>query len=52
MAKDVLVRIRGLAKDYKRGVEVVHVLHKLDLEIRQGDFLALMGPSGPVSRRC
>jgi len=44
--KKVLVKIRGLAKDYKRGVEVVHVLHKLDLEIRQGDFLALMGPSG------
>ena len=44
--KKVLVRVRGLAKDYKRGVETVHVLHKLDLEIHQGDFLALMGPSG------
>ena len=44
--KKVLVKIRGLAKDYKRGVEVVHVLQKLDLEIREGDFLALMGPSG------
>jgi putative ABC transport system ATP-binding protein len=43
---NVLVRIRGLAKDYKRGVETVHVLEKLDLEIREGDFLALMGPSG------
>jgi putative ABC transport system ATP-binding protein len=42
----VLVRIRGLAKDYKRGVETVHVLEKLDLEIGEGDFLALMGPSG------
>jgi len=44
--KKVLVKIRGLAKDYRRGVEVVHVLQKLDLEIREGDFLALMGPSG------
>ena len=44
--KKVLVKIRGLAKDYKRGVEVVHVLQALDLEIREGDFLALMGPSG------
>jgi putative ABC transport system ATP-binding protein len=44
--KTVLVKIRGLAKDYRRGVEVVHVLQALDLEIRQGDFLALMGPSG------
>jgi len=42
----VLVKIRGLAKDYKRGVETVHVLQALDMDIRQGDFLALMGPSG------
>jgi putative ABC transport system ATP-binding protein len=42
----VLIRVRELAKDYRRGVETVHVLEKLDLEIRQGEFLALMGPSG------
>ena len=41
-----LVRLRGVAKDYKRGSETVHVLHALDLEIPKGDFLALMGPSG------
>jgi putative ABC transport system ATP-binding protein len=46
MTTNALVRIRNVAKDYKRGVETVHVLHALDLEIRQGDFLALMGPSG------
>ncbi|HEX4969540.1 MAG TPA: ABC transporter ATP-binding protein [Steroidobacteraceae bacterium] len=45
-ANKVLVRVQGLAKDYKRGVETVHVLQALDLEIREGDFLALMGPSG------
>lgn len=44
--KNVLVRIRGVAKDYKRGVETVHVLQALDLDIAEGDFLALMGPSG------
>jgi putative ABC transport system ATP-binding protein len=44
--KKVLVRVRGLAKDSKRGVEVVHVLQALDLDIHEGDFLALMGPSG------
>jgi putative ABC transport system ATP-binding protein len=43
---DSLVRLRGVAKDYKRGVETVHVLQSLDLDIPQGDFLALMGPSG------
>lgn len=46
MSADVLVRCRGVAKDYKRGSETVHVLQALDLEIPKGDFLALMGPSG------
>lgn len=43
---DSIVRLTGVAKDYRRGAETVHVLHALDLEIPQGDFLALMGPSG------
>jgi len=41
-----LVRIRDLTKNYQRGAETVAVLQRLDLEIEQGDFLALMGPSG------
>lgn len=43
---DVIVRIRGLAKSYRRGGQSVPVLADLDLDIRGGDFLALMGPSG------
>lgn len=46
MSAETLVRLRGVAKDYKRGAETVHVLHALDLEIPKGEFLALMGPSG------
>ena len=46
MPETSLVRLRGVAKDYKRGSETVHVLHALDLDIPKGDFLALMGPSG------
>jgi putative ABC transport system ATP-binding protein len=46
MSDSSLVRLRGVAKDYRRGAETVHVLHALDLEIPDGDFLALMGPSG------
>lgn len=41
-----LVSIRGVTKRYTRGKQSVEVLQKLDLEIAQGDFLALMGPSG------
>ncbi|HEY4367577.1 MAG TPA: ABC transporter ATP-binding protein [Steroidobacteraceae bacterium] len=46
MTEETLVKVRGIAKDYKRGSETVHVLHALDLDIPKGDFLALMGPSG------
>jgi putative ABC transport system ATP-binding protein len=41
-----LVEIRGLSKVYKRGGETLPVLDGLDLDVPQGDFLALMGPSG------
>ncbi|MDH3403637.1 MAG: ABC transporter ATP-binding protein [Acidobacteriota bacterium] len=41
-----LVRAAGVSKDFKRGAETIHVLESLDLEVRQGEFLALMGPSG------
>jgi len=42
----VVARLRGVAKQYQRGSEVVPVLEKLDLELPRGDFVALMGPSG------
>src|SRR5690606_28869508 len=41
-----LVSIRSLTKTYQRGPEKVQVLHGIDLDIEQGDFVALMGPSG------
>lgn len=41
-----IVEIQGLAKTYRRGGQVVPVLENLDLDIAEGDFLALMGPSG------
>ena len=41
-----LVEIRNLSKVYERGKQKVEVLHHVDLDIAQGDFLALMGPSG------
>ena len=42
----VLVEIRGLAKSYHRGSEEIRVFEGVDLDIRDGEFLALMGPSG------
>ena len=42
----VVVKLRGVAKQYQRGSEIVPVLEKLDLDLPRGDFVALMGPSG------
>ena len=41
-----LVSIRNLHKTYQRGPERVDVLNGIDIDIEEGDFVALMGPSG------
>ena len=41
-----IVEIRRLFKSYRRGGQIVPVLHDLSFDIAQGEFLALMGPSG------
>jgi putative ABC transport system ATP-binding protein len=43
---DVLVEVRDVRKTFMRGEERIEVLQGLSLEVRQGEFLALMGPSG------
>jgi len=40
------VSLRHVIKSYRRGRERVEVLHQLDLDVPEGEFLALMGPSG------
>ncbi len=41
-----MIRVRKLTKRYQRGGETLTVLDKLDLEMEEGRFYALMGPSG------
>jgi putative ABC transport system ATP-binding protein len=40
------IELKDVVKRYKRGRQSVEVLHKLDLDVPAGEFLALMGPSG------
>jgi putative ABC transport system ATP-binding protein len=42
----VLVRVDHVDKVFHRGSEEIHVLKGLHLEVKSGEFLALMGPSG------
>ena len=43
---EILVDVKNLSKEYKRGGETLVVLDDLNLEIPKEDYLALMGPSG------
>jgi len=43
---EILAQLRGVSRIYQKGKEKVEVLHQLDLEIPDGDFVAIMGPSG------
>lgn len=43
---DNVIEIRNIIRDFKLGQEVVHVLKGIDLDIKRGEYLAIMGPSG------
>ena len=43
---EILVDVKNLSTEYKRGGETLVVLDDLNLEIPKEDYLALMGPSG------
>jgi len=41
-----LIRLRGITKVYGEGSTAFQALKGVDLEVEQGDFVAIMGPSG------
>src|SRR5688572_12588647 len=41
-----VIRIRGVTKTYALGETTVHALRGVDLDVRRGEFVAIMGPSG------
>jgi len=41
-----LIRIRSLSKAYRRGGQDIPVLLDINLDVMEGEFIALMGPSG------
>src|SRR5579859_7753454 len=42
----VVIKTEGLAKVYEMGSEQVHALRGVNVEIRKGEYAAIMGPSG------
>ncbi len=45
-AGEVLLEARGLSKTYVTGPEVLRVLRDVNLDLRAGEILAVVGPSG------
>lgn len=46
VSSGVVIRTDALAKVYEMGSEKVHALRGVDVEIRKGEYVAIMGPSG------
>lgn len=46
MPTDVVIGMRGIAKTYHNGDVETQVLRGVDLDVKRGEFVALMGPSG------
>ena len=45
-APQPLIRLRGVTRVYGQGLAEVQALRGVDLEVADGEFLAIMGPSG------
>ena len=43
---DSLIKITNIKRDFPLGNETVYVLKGIDLDIKKGEYVALMGPSG------
>ena len=42
----LIIRLQNVMRIYKVGVERIHALDGIDLDIRQNEYVAVMGPSG------
>src|SRR4030081_3511422 len=46
VSSGIVIKTQELAKVYEMGAEQVHALRGVDVEIRKGEYVAIMGPSG------
>jgi len=46
ISKDTIIAVRGLAKNYNLGNTTVYALRGINLDVKEGEFLAIVGNSG------
>jgi len=46
MSSDVIIRLEAVTRVYKVGVESIRALDGVDLQVRQNEYVAIMGQSG------
>jgi lipoprotein-releasing system ATP-binding protein len=46
MNDGAVLAVRGLKRSFRQGEAVIEVLNGVDLDVRQGEIIALLGPSG------
>lgn len=45
-AGNALIQLRSICRSYRMGTETVHALRGVSVEIKRGEYVAIMGPSG------
>lgn len=41
-----MIKLENISKEYRMGEEIIHAVSGVSMEIREGEFVALVGPSG------
>ena len=47
-----MISLRNIEKSFQHGPTRTYVLRRVTLDIRQGEFVSIMGPRAPGNRRC
>src|SRR5207302_9702174 len=42
----ILIRLQKISRRYQMGAETIHALREVSLELKRGEYVAIMGPSG------